>query len=158
MLIVSLCIGCSGTLTSRENAPYLGEVEDITDYDTPPSLVSAVRPEYPEMARELGVEGRVVLRVLVLEDGTVGRVQVIETPNPILVDEAITAVRKSMFFPATRNGIPCCGTMTIPFIFDKQDTWVRDRAGLEADDAGYVDRTEPVELPTQDAGDLTPGK
>jgi hypothetical protein len=46
------CTGCGGALTSKENARLLGEFEDRLDYDTPPTLVSAVRPEYPEMARE----------------------------------------------------------------------------------------------------------
>lgn len=155
---LSLCIGCSGALTSRENAPYLGEFEDILDYDTPPALVSAVRPNYPEMAREVGVEGRVVLRVLVLEDGTVGKVQVLETPNPILVEEAITAVRKSLFFPATKEGAPCCATMMIPFIFDKEDTYARDKVGQEADQGAYIDRTKPVEPPSDTGPDLRPDK
>ena len=155
---LSLCIGCSGALTSRENAPYLGEFEDILDYDTPPALVSAVRPDYPEMAREVGVEGRVVLRVLVLEDGTVGKVQVLETPNPILVDEAITAVRKSVFFPATKEGAPCCATMLIPFIFDTEDTYARDKIGQDIDQGTYVDKTKPVVPPSDADPDLRPDK
>ncbi len=156
--VLCLCIGCSGGLTSKENARFLGEFEDITDYDTPPLLVTAVRPEYPEMAREIGVEGRVVLKVLVLEDGSVGRVQVLETPNPILVDQAVTAIRKSLFLPATRNGAPCSATMTIPFVFDKDYRYARDKIGIDPDRGGYIDRTEPVELPTEIDTDLKPEK
>jgi TonB family protein len=151
-------VGCGGALTSKENAKYLGDFEDIVDYDTPPILVSAVRPEYPEMARQVGAEGRVVLKVLVREDGTIGRIQILEMPNPILVDGAITAIRQSLFAPATRNGVPCCATMLIPFIFDKDDTYARKRRDLESDHPGYVNRVEPVRLPETDQPDVSAGK
>jgi TonB family protein len=149
--------GCSGALTSKENAKYLAEFEDIVDYDTPPILVAAVRPEYPEMAREVGAEGRVTLKVLVLEDGRIGGIQILETPNPILVDGAITAVRQSLFAPATRDGAPCRATMLVPFIFDKDDTYAR-RKDYEADREGYVDRAEPVDIPQQDHPDVSADK
>jgi hypothetical protein len=94
----------------------------------------------------------------VLEDGTVGKVQVLETPNPILVDEAITAVRKSIFFPATKEGSPCCATMMIPFIFDKEDTYARDKIGQDIDQGAYVDKTKPVVPPSDADPDLRPDK
>jgi TonB family protein len=161
-LLLTLCAvilcRCGGALTSKENAMYLGDFEDIVDYDTPPILVSAVRPDYPEMAREVGAEGRVVLKVLVLEDGTIGRIQILEMPNPILVDGAITAIRHSIFAPATKDGAPCCATMLIPFIFDKDDTYSRRRRRVESNQSGYVDRIEPVELPERDQPDVSARK
>jgi TonB family protein len=148
---------CSGALTSKDNARYLGEFEDILDYDTPPILVSAIRPDYPEMARQVGAEGRVTLKVLVLEDGRIGGIQILETPNPILVDGAITALRQSLFAPATKDGAPCRATMLVPFIFDKDDTYAR-RQDHSIDREGYVDREEPVDIPEQDRPDVSAGK
>jgi TonB family protein len=156
--VVTLCVSCGGTLTSKENARYLAEFDDIVDYDTPPVLVSAVRPDYPELARDIGAEGRVLLKVLVLEDGCVGSVQILEFPSPILVDEAITAVRKSVFAPATKGGHPCRGTTVIPFIFDKDDTVVRTRLGVEVEKAGYHEQPIPVEPPQAPEERLKPGK
>ena len=152
------CIGCGGALTSKENARLLGEFEDRLDYDTPPTLISAARPEYPEMARQVGAEGRVVLKVLVQEDGSIGSIQIVEMPNPILVDQAITALRRSIVAPATKDGVPCCATMLIPFIFDKGSVYARGRATVEADETGYVDRTEPVDIPTETDTDIRPNK
>ena len=154
----TLFVGCGGTLTSKENAPYLAEFDDIVDYDTPPVLVSAVRPDYPELAREIGAEGRVLLKVLVMEDGCVGLVQILEFPSPILVDEAITAVRKSVFAPATKNGHACRGTTVIPFVFDKDESVVRTRLGVQVDRSGYHEQPIPVEPPQPPEERLKPGK
>jgi hypothetical protein len=48
--------------------------------------------------------------------------------------------------------------MIIPFIFDREDTYARDRAGLDKDMGTYVDRAEPVELPSDTGSDLKPQK
>lgn len=147
LVLLGFCAGCSTGLTSRENAKYLGEFEDVLDYDTAPVLAVAARPQYPDMAREIGVTGRVVLKVLVLEDGGVGRVQVLESPSPILLDEAVTAVRNSVFIPAKKGGSPCRSTMVIPFIFDKAGAVVESKMGLDVDRTEAGDKTEPVEPP-----------
>jgi TonB family protein len=150
LALLALFAGCGATLTGRQNADVIGEVEDILDYDTPPVIAVTVRPEYPDMAREMGVCGRVVLKVMVLETGRVARVEIVESPSPILDDQAITAVRKSTFMPATKDGSPCCATMVIPFIFDRDDAFVRDKAGLETERSyspERIDHIEPPEMP-----------
>lgn len=130
-LVTAMLVGC-GSLTSRENADLIAEFDDIDDYDRPPVLVNAVSPEYPEIVREVGAEGRVVLKVLVLDDGTLGAVQIVESPNDILANQAITALRKSEFRPAVRDGRPCCATTVIPFVFDKGEAGVGSRECYEA--------------------------
>ena len=130
-LVTAMLVGC-GSLTSRENADLITEFDDIVDYDRPPVLVNAVSPEYPEIAREVGAEGRVRIKVLVLEDGSVGAVQIIESPNDILANQAITALRQSEFRPAVRDGRPCCATTVISFVFDKGEAGVGRRESYEA--------------------------
>jgi TonB family protein len=92
-------------------------LEDALTYDKPPSLVSSQKPEYPDFAREVRAEGRVMLKVLVLEDGSIGAVQVLESSHPLLTDNAIAAVRKTIFSPATLKGVPVRGTVVMPFVF-----------------------------------------
>jgi TonB family protein len=150
--------GCGATLTSQENAMYVGEVNDVIDYDTPPVLVVTVRPEYPDMAREIGVHGRVVLKVLVLENGQVARIEILESPSPILGDQAVTAVRKSSFMPATKDGSPCASTMVIPFIFDRDDNYVRDRMGLDSERTYDPEKIEHAEIPERPGPAVTPKK
>lgn len=126
LLAAAVLVGC-GSLTSRENADLLGEFDDILDYDRPPVLVNAVSPEYPDIVREVGAEGRVILKVLVLEDGSLGAIQIVESPNDILANQAISALRKSEFRPAVRDGRPCRATTVVPFVFDSGKAGVGNR-------------------------------
>lgn len=130
LLAAAVLVGC-GNLTSRENADLLGEFDDIVDYDRPPVLVNAVSPEYPDIVREVGAEGRVILKVLVLEDGSLGAVQIVESPNDILANQAISALRKSEFRPAVRDGRPCRATTVVPFVFDSGKAGVGRRNSYE---------------------------
>jgi TonB family protein len=129
-LAAVLLVGC-GSLTSRENADLIAEFDDIVDYDRPPVLINAVSPEYPDIVREVGAEGRVIIKVLVLEDGTLGAVQIVESPNDILANQAISALRKSEFRPAIRDGRPCCATTLVPFVFDSGKAGVGTRDSYE---------------------------
>jgi TonB family protein len=157
VLALGIMAGC-GSLTSRENAKLITDFEDMTDYDTPPVLVKTVRPDYPEIIKEVGTGGKVVLKALVLEDGSIGAVQIMESPNDVLANEAITALRLSEFAPARKDGRPCCATTLIPFMFDKDEVQVRSSSGLEErDQEGMVDRTYPVDRDGTD-GPVTPSK
>ena len=130
-LVTAMLVGC-GSLTSRENADLITEFDDINDYDRPPVLVNAVSPEYPDIVREIGAEGRVILKAMVLEDGSVGAVQIVESPNDVLANQAITALRKSEFRPAVRDGRPCCATTVVPFVFDKGEAGVGTSESYDA--------------------------
>lgn len=60
----------------------------------------------PQVVRE-ALQGRVVLRILVLADGTVGRVEVASSSgNPVLYSAAVASARTWIFAPATRDGQP----------------------------------------------------
>jgi TonB family protein len=158
LALVGVIAGCGAAVTGRQNAYLVGKVDDVLDYDTPPVITVAVRPEYPDMARELGVYGRVVLKVLVLETGQVGRVEIVDSPSPILDEQAITAVTRSTFLPATKGGSPCSATMVIPFVFDKDGTYVRDKIGLEPEPT-YAPEAIDYEDPSQrNAPDPKPNK
>lgn len=51
--------------------------------------------EYPEIAKENGVEGRVVLEFTVLKDGTLGNLKVLRSVDPSLDKEALRVVSTS---------------------------------------------------------------
>jgi TonB family protein len=160
LAVTGLSVGCGALLTGQEHAEILGEFDDVLDYDTPPMLVQAVRPEYPEVAREVGAEGRVVLKALILEDGKLGGVEIMESPNPILTNEAITALKQSVFSPARKEGEPCCGTMVIPFIFDKDEGRAYGRTGMEVDRTGAPQEESymPMDLPQGPEEEIRPAK
>jgi TonB family protein len=138
LFVLTIAVGCSTSFTSKENARLIRRVEDALDYDNPPMLVKAALPEYPDMARQVGAEGRTVLKVLVLEDGSIGGIQILECPNPILVDAAVTSIRASVFAPAHKGREAVRATMIIPFVFSSEGhSFVRIRPGQE------VGGTEP---------------
>ena len=72
----------------------------------PPRLLDEVRPDYTEEARRQGIEGDVLLEIIVLSDGSVGRVQVLRRLGYGLDERAVGAVRQWRFAAAERFGTP----------------------------------------------------
>lgn len=70
----------------------------------PPRLLSEVKPDYTEEARRRGLEGDVVMEIVVRRDGRVGDVRVMQGLGAGLDQQAINAVRRWQFAPATRKG------------------------------------------------------
>lgn len=71
-----------------------------------PGLLREVKPEYTEDARRRGVEGDVVLEIVVRSDGGVGDVKILQGLGAGLDERAIDAVRQWRFSPARRLGTP----------------------------------------------------
>ncbi len=84
--------------------------------DDEPVLVKAVAPKYPDLARSSGIEGKVVLNVLV---GTNGKVEKVEVQQgvPVLNDAAIEAVKQYLFKPALANNKPVAVWVAVPISF-----------------------------------------
>jgi len=72
---------------------------------------------YPEMARKVGVEGTVIIRVLVGKDGKVKQAKIQQSESSMLDQAAIDAVKKSVFTPAIQNGQPITCWVSIPIKF-----------------------------------------
>jgi protein TonB len=79
--------------------------QEYVHYDEGPVPVTRVEPSYPEFAREAQIQGKVLLRVLVMTDGTVGNYQVIRGVVG-LNEAAADAARKWRFRPAMLKGMP----------------------------------------------------
>ncbi len=74
--------------------------------------------EYPELARKAGIEGEVLINVLVGADGKVRRTSIIKSDNEILNNSAIKAVKDcGVFTPAIQNGQPIICWVAIPIKF-----------------------------------------
>lgn len=98
----------SGQPTLVVQPPQPEELPKLGDYiyaDELPVLITDVLPKYPEIAREAGSEGDVLLRVLVGKDGRVADVHV-DQSNPMFDQSATDAARKWVFKPALSNNRP----------------------------------------------------
>jgi TonB family protein len=71
-----------------------------------PRLIREVRADYTEDARRRGLEGEVVLEIVVRRDGSVGDVKIVNRLGAGLDDRAVQAVRQWRFAPARRFGAP----------------------------------------------------
>jgi periplasmic protein TonB len=67
-----------------------------------------VYPDYPPQSKRLGEEGTTVLRMWILEDGKVGKAEVLQSSGFPRLDEAAVkqALRAWKFMPGTENGKP----------------------------------------------------
>jgi protein TonB len=90
--------------------------EDYVAYEKEPELVSPPQPVYPDIAREAGVEGTVLVRVLVGEDGFV-KEQMIVQSVPMLDEAAAQAAADAVFKPALQKDKPVAVWMVIPIEF-----------------------------------------
>ena len=73
-------------------------------YDDPPVAMSPIRPRYPEIAQEAGIEGVVVVQAFIDEKGRVKETLILKgVPNTGLDEAAMEAIRKTRFRPAKQR-------------------------------------------------------
>ncbi len=95
--------------------------EDVTMPQIIPG--SYILPEYPEDARKAGIEGTVLVDVLVNKHGQVAAVTVKEGIEecPSMDRSAVSAVRQWTFVPATKDGKAIEIEVTVPIKFVLDD-------------------------------------
>ena len=73
-------------------------------YDDPPVAMSPIRPKYPEIAQEAGIEGVVVVQAFIDEKGRVKETIILKgVPNTGLDEAAMDAIRVTRFRPAKQR-------------------------------------------------------
>lgn len=106
--------GSTGT-TANANAPRSGGggASARPDYGVNP------KPPYPFMARRMGAQGVVLLRVHVRADGSVAEVEIGQSSGfPLLDKSALQTVRDSWgFIPARFDGVPVESWVAVPIRF-----------------------------------------
>ena len=91
----------------------------VTDFGsaTGPAFLRRITPVYPEQARRLGREGRVVLRLTIDARGNLLNVVVLQTPGFGFEEAAVEAVKRSAFRPAMVNGQAVASIARLPIRF-----------------------------------------
>ncbi len=85
--------------------------------EKPPMVVTSVTPAYPELAVRSGIEGKVLVKVLVGKDGLVHEASVEGSTADILNEAALAAARQFRFTPGLMSYGPVSVWMKIPFTF-----------------------------------------
>jgi periplasmic protein TonB len=83
-----------------------------------PRFARKIMPSYPRLARQLGKEAVVVVRVTIDERGHPIAVEALKTAGSGFDEEAIRAVKESLFHPAKREGIPVTCRAILPIRFE----------------------------------------
>ncbi|BDG03701.1 energy transducer TonB [Anaeromyxobacter oryzae] len=107
----------------KEVRPYQAEryaaPDEVTTPARPSGGCSPPDDEYPAEARRAGVEGRVVLRLLVDEHGAVADAVVVEDPGHGFGAAAVASVRRHCRFqPARRGDTPVASWIRYSFRYE----------------------------------------
>jgi len=99
------------------------DVPLFVPYDEPPTPIGGYpaiqkRLVYPEIAKKAGIEGQVVIRAIVNEEGNVTRTVVVKSLGPNGCDEAaINAIKSVKWKPAMQRDMPVKVWVSVPVIF-----------------------------------------
>lgn len=96
-----------------ESMPAFGEFVYVEEL---PEAITKVAPEYPDIARQSGIEGTVMIQALVGKDGKVRDTKVVKS-IPVLDDAAVRAVKEWVFKPALTNNKPVAVWVAVPVRF-----------------------------------------
>lgn len=115
----------SGAKTIPEN-PNANPVKESKPKEMPspvpvrpyPVPVYTTNPVYPPLAKKKNWEGIVRLKAIVLPDGTVGEVTILQSSGHSVLDQAaIGALKTSLFSPALKEGVPVAAPFQRNFTF-----------------------------------------
>jgi len=128
-----------------------GRSVDVPDLE-PPKHKSRKPPTYPKVLASMGLDGPVTTRILVLPDGKVGSVSLINCAHPEFGVAAVQAIANWTFHPATFRGEPVAYVFrfTIEFALEGPGRVVVGGNPFEASDREELQRlgTRALTRPT----------
>jgi protein TonB len=100
---------------SDEDLPQFGQYVYVEEL---PEAITKVSPNYPDLAREAGVDGVVLVQALVGKDGHVKDARIQPGKSiPMLDEAALAAVKQWVFKPALSNNKPVAVWVAVPVRF-----------------------------------------
>jgi TonB family protein len=106
----------SVTVVQAQPAPADDQIYEFIAVEVKPVLSQDVQPVYPQNAINAGVEGTVVVSIVVEKDGSVSDTQIFSS-IPQLDNAALQAARNKTFSPGIVGGVPVRTKMNLPIVF-----------------------------------------
>jgi protein TonB len=119
---ISQMVGQSAQNTGSDSVVIAAPTDELPDFgefvyvEELPVAITRVAPDYPDIARQSGMEGTVMVQALVGKDGKVKDVRVVKSV-PVLDEAAVKAVRQWVFKPALSNNKPVAVWVAVPVRF-----------------------------------------
>ena len=125
----------SATTESSSASPEDGEVFMVVE--DPPELVGGMSAlqesiSYPEVAKEAGIEGRVIVQFIVDQDGSVTNPKVTRGVQEVLDQAALNAVKAQEFKPGRQDGETVKVQMSLPVTFKLPSQQSSETSGPDA--------------------------
>ncbi len=120
MLIVLLClsVGIAQQKDKKEKAEK-GKWEELKVYPKP---ISPIQPEYPQVAKLAGIEGKVFVQTLIAENGEVVETKIMKSDHVTLETAALEAINATKFSPGiSKEGKKVKSWVVIPIAFMLND-------------------------------------
>lgn len=132
MMIVLFMLSIAGFVLLTGSSAFAAEecfydtAYNLTDIDEPPRVIRVPALKYPFEAAKEGIEGRVVIRLVVDSDGKAQEPDIVESdPEGIFDETALETIVKYKFKPAVKDGknVDCIVRVPVKFEmgqFDKE--------------------------------------
>lgn len=98
------------------NVLMADEVKHVTQAEAVKQALAKPQPEYPSIARQLKLEGKVEVEAAIGEDGSVESVKILNG-NAVLTNAAASAMKHWKFQPFTDGGKAVKAVATLSFTF-----------------------------------------
>jgi periplasmic protein TonB len=121
--VSDLDFGSDGDINVEIREEILPQSGAFVAYEFAPKFIEKVKPIYPRLAQQAGIEGVVFVSVLVDKNGTVRDAKIAKSSgtNAGLEEAALEAALKCKFSPALQNGRPIAVWATFDFRFKIRD-------------------------------------
>jgi TonB family protein len=103
-----------GILTAKATPPVLSA--PVSQGISGGRLLNRTAPLYPDAAQTQRIQGRVVVEAMVMEDGSVGELKVVQG-HPLLAQSAVEAVKRWRYQPFMLDGRPIRRETTVTIDF-----------------------------------------
>jgi TonB family protein len=94
-----------------------GPPPDFVPFEQAPTVIKRVEPIYPEIARKVNLEGKVIAYLWVDKKGKVRDVKIFKSDSEIFNQSVIDAAKQYMFTPAMMKNGPVSVWIAVPFTF-----------------------------------------
>ncbi|KAF0141322.1 MAG: periplasmic protein TonB [Stygiobacter sp.] len=141
-LLVLLCfsVGMAQQKDKKQSADK-GKWEELKEYPKP---ITPIQPEYPQLAKLAGIEGKVYVEALISENGNVVEIKSLKSDHETLMIDAIEAVRRTKFSPGiSKDGKKVKAWVVIPISFKLDDKEKEAENAPQGAMAHVSDEAEP---------------